>query len=85
MFKNLQHDSYEVDNILFHLWFEGSCKPNWKKLISDFKRFTQSQINHFGDFPVDEYHFYFKLRPTDLIMELSIQKTQFFYLAQVMI
>ena len=61
--KNLQHNSYEVDNILFHLWFEGSCKPNWKKLISDFKRFTQSQINHFGDFPVDEYHFLFQITP----------------------
>ena len=59
----LKHDSYEVDGILFHLWFQGACDPNWKKLKEDFTSFTKSQIDHFGGFPVDEYHFLFQITP----------------------
>ena len=59
----LQYDFYEVDNIKFHLWFQGRCNLNWKKLKNDFTLFTKSQINHFGEFPVDEYHFIFQITP----------------------
>ncbi|MEE2700153.1 MAG: M61 family peptidase [Bacteroidota bacterium] len=59
----LQHDSYEVDGIPFYLWFQGSYKPDWKKLKKDFTAFTKSQIKHFGSFPVDEYHFLFQITP----------------------
>jgi len=60
---SLQHNSYNVDEIIFNLWFQGLCKPDWKKLIKDFSAFTKSQIKHFGSFPVDEYHFLFQITP----------------------
>jgi len=61
--NSLQYDSYEVEGISFYLWFQGSCNPDWKKLKRDFKLFTQSQIDRFGGFPVDEYHFFFQITP----------------------
>ena len=60
---SLQHDSYIVSGITFNLWFQGKCQPNWKKLKKDFSAFTKSQINHFGSFPVDEYHYFFQITP----------------------
>ena len=59
----LQHGSYEVNGITFHLWFQGKCKPDWKKLNTDFTAFTKSQIKHFGGFPVDIYHYFFQITP----------------------
>jgi predicted metalloprotease with PDZ domain len=60
---SLQYDSYIVSGITFNLWFQGKCQPNWKKLKKDFTAFTKSQINHFGGFPVDEYHYFFQITP----------------------
>ena len=60
---SIQHDSYSVSGITFNLWFQGKCQPNWKKLKKDFTAFTKSQINHFGGFPVDEYHYFFQITP----------------------
>ena len=60
---SLQHGTYEVDGITFHLWFQGGCKPDWEKLNKDFTAFTKSQIKHFGGFPVDEYHYFFQITP----------------------
>ena len=59
----LQYGSYEVNGIIFHLWFQGKCNPDWKKLSSDFTAFTKSQIKHFGGFPVDVYHYFFQITP----------------------
>jgi len=60
---SLQHDTYDVDGIIFHLWFQGECKPDWKKLKKNFTAFTKCQIKHFGGFPVDEYHYFFQITP----------------------
>ena len=60
---SLQYDTYIVDGIPFHLWFQGPCKIDWEKLKKDFTSFTKSQIQHFGGFPVDEYHFLFQITP----------------------
>jgi predicted metalloprotease with PDZ domain len=59
----LQHGTYEIDGITFHLWFQGACEPNWGKLKKDFIAFTKSQISKFGGFPVDEYHYFFQITP----------------------
>ena len=61
--NSLQHGSYTVKDITFHLWFQGKCNLNWLKLKNDFTAFTTTQINHFGSFPVDEYHFLFQITP----------------------
>jgi predicted metalloprotease with PDZ domain len=59
----LQTKSYSVKGIVFHLWFQGECKPNWEKLIADFQKFTLSQLEKFGAFPTKEYHFLFQVLP----------------------
>ena len=61
--SNIQHDSYQVGSIDFHIWFQGVCKPDWVKLKKDFTAFTKSQIKKFGAFPVDEYHYFFQITP----------------------
>jgi predicted metalloprotease with PDZ domain len=60
---SLQHGTYDVDGITFHLWFQGECKPDWEKLKKDFSAFSKSQINHFGGCPTNEYHFFFQITP----------------------
>jgi predicted metalloprotease with PDZ domain len=61
--KKIQHNSYEVNNVVFHLWFHGPAQVDWDRLIHDFKAFTQVQMDDFGEFPVDEYHFLFHIMP----------------------
>ena len=61
--NSLQHDLFSLNNINFHLWCQGRCEVNWEKVKKDFSLFTQTQINHFDSFPVDEYHFLFQITP----------------------
>lgn len=61
--SSLQHDSYTVNDTLFHLWFQGQVKVNWDKLKADFEAFTARQIEKFSEFPVEEYHFLFQIVP----------------------
>jgi predicted metalloprotease with PDZ domain len=59
----LQHRNYAVDETIFHLWFQGEVKVDWEKLIPEFTSFTEKQIEKFGQFPVEEYHFLFQIVP----------------------
>ena len=60
----LQHQSYQVGNIDFHVWFLGNYTPNWMKLLSDFQEFTEKQIQVMGGFPEKDYHFINWILPT---------------------
>jgi len=53
----LQHGSFEVNSTVFHVWFNGECKPDWELVLRDFRAFTEAQIAKFTEFPVKEYHF----------------------------
>jgi len=59
--NSLQHQSFEIEKITFHLWFQGECKPNWEKLISDFTNFCLFQLQTMQNFPSKEYHFLFQI------------------------
>tara|TARA_B100001109_G_C18863075_1_gene475147 strand:- start:338 stop:2050 length:1713 start_codon:yes stop_codon:yes gene_type:complete len=59
--NSLQHKSYSIAERTFHLWFQGECKPNWEMLLKDFEAFSKEQIQLFGDFPTQEYHFLFQI------------------------
>lgn len=59
----LQHRTYEVGGTTFYVWFNGEVKPDWDRLIKDFKAFTISQIEKFTEFPVKEYHFLNQIVP----------------------
>ncbi len=60
---SLQHNSYEVQGTKFNIWFQGECRPPWKKVIQDFKAFTKTQLKIFGSFPFEEYHFFYQILP----------------------
>ena len=55
--NSLQHNSYTVEGIEFHVWFQGECEPDWDRILKDFEAFTIEQIKDFTAFPVSEYHF----------------------------
>jgi len=59
--KDLQHHQYNESGVTFHFWFQGECKPDWKLLETDFRKFSKVQIKAFGDFPTKEYHFIFQI------------------------
>ena len=61
--NSLVHDEYQIDGISFHLWIQGNCLPNLKKVKADFKAFTMTQIEHYDSFPVSDYHFLFQITP----------------------
>lgn len=61
--EGLQHRTYEVGGTTFYVWFNGEVKPDWHRLIKDFKAFTASQMDKFKEFPVKEYHFLNQIIP----------------------
>lgn len=68
--SNMQHKTYSVFGIDFHLWIQGQVNLNWNKIIQDFEAFTKTQIEKFSDrkekfigFPVKSYHFLFQILP----------------------
>lgn len=60
---NLKSDFYEVNGIKFYVHFNGECKPDFTKIKTHFTAFTKKQIEFFGGFPVNEYHFLFQVLP----------------------
>ena len=60
---DLKHGSFKLDNHTFHLWFQGECQPDWKKLSSDFAAFAKKQIDDFGTAPFKNFHFLFQITP----------------------
>ena len=61
--NSMQYISYKVKEVTYHIWIQGTCKPKLEKLSADFKAFTIEQVNSFGSFPVDDYHFLFQITP----------------------
>lgn len=53
----IQHHSYEVDQTVFNIWLHGECKPDWGRLVNDFRRFTQEEIKMMQTIPTADYHF----------------------------
>ncbi len=61
--SKIQHKTYACDGHTFHVWVKGKIEINWDILLHDFKGFTQEQINIFGEFPEEEYHFMLWMMP----------------------
>ena len=55
--KAVQTQSYELHETKFNIHFIGNCKPDWARVINDFKAFTAIQLQKFTEFPTKEYHF----------------------------
>jgi predicted metalloprotease with PDZ domain len=59
----LRHSTYQVADIPFHIWIQGDWQPDWSILLTDFEKFTKWQIDVFGEFPEQEYHFLCQILP----------------------
>ena len=54
---NLSHNSYEVNGIIFHIWFNNHKHVDWNRLKTDFVKFTSKQLTDFTHFPASEFHY----------------------------
>ncbi|RZS98429.1 M61 family metallopeptidase [Cecembia calidifontis] len=59
----MKHFSYQVAPSTFHLWFNGEIHFDTDHLLDVFRKFTEKQIQGFGEFPSENYHFIFQLLP----------------------
>ncbi|ANQ47860.2 M61 family metallopeptidase [Flammeovirga sp. MY04] len=55
--RHMHYKKFEMDKVNFHIWIHGKVQPDWTKLVDDFKKFTRVQLDIFGDFPHDEFHY----------------------------
>ncbi|WP_025762807.1 M61 family metallopeptidase [Dyadobacter tibetensis] len=62
--STLQKVEYKVGAVDFYVWMHGALKPNWERILYDFRRFTAEQIATMGSFPEREYHFLNLILPT---------------------
>ena len=60
---SLTHLSFDCRKTMFHLWFQGDVKLDEGRIVEDLRKYTESQINKFGEFPVDEYHYLYQILP----------------------
>lgn len=60
---DLQKKTFEVAGTTFYIWFNGIVKPEWDRVIKDFTAYTETQIQAFGSFPTDEYHYFIQILP----------------------
>ena len=59
----LRHFTYQLNNTNFHIWILGEVVFNTLEFLHSFTSFTDRQIQAFGDFPANDYHFLFQLLP----------------------
>ena len=60
---SLTHLEFECRDTLFHIWIQGENPINQERILSDFRKFTEVQINTMGNFPEKEYHYLFQFLP----------------------
>ncbi|MFD2569872.1 M61 family metallopeptidase [Spirosoma soli] len=59
----MQHVRYEVRGISFHVWIQGGRRTDGNptfdadRIVHDFSRFSEKQLDLYGEFPERDYHF----------------------------
>jgi predicted metalloprotease with PDZ domain len=61
--ENIQTVSYVVQHTPFYIHLQGVQHLEIENLVEDFKKFTQKQLEVFGGFPFQDYHFLFIFLP----------------------
>jgi predicted metalloprotease with PDZ domain len=61
--NTLQLETYSINDTKFFIWIQGNCKPEWSRIIKDFKAFSEEQFKLMGSFPFLEYHFLIQVLP----------------------
>ena len=55
----LKHHQFTVSDHDIHVWFYGSCSPDFDRIEQDFTAFSKAQIDLFGTYPEEAYHYLF--------------------------
>jgi predicted metalloprotease with PDZ domain len=55
--KNIFHEKFSISDVVFHIWIEGIFQIDKQKLINDLSKIAETQIQIFGKFPEEDYHF----------------------------
>lgn len=61
--KKLTHWQLPLHEVMIHCWFHGEVFFEKKSFLNTLNSFLQKQLNDFGGFPEDEYHFIYQLLP----------------------
>jgi predicted metalloprotease with PDZ domain len=61
--NEITHWTYDCGGSIFNIWIKGEVHFDQASFLENFKKFTESQIRAFGEFPEPEYHFIFQLLP----------------------
>jgi len=61
--ENLSHLTYSIEKTIFHIWIHGDIPFDVETLRKYFIGFTKAQIEGFGEFPSNDYHFMLFLLP----------------------
>lgn len=59
----LESYTYDCGDTNFHIWINGKHSLDTSKMISDFEKFSATQIDVMGGFPEKEYHFLLQVLP----------------------
>jgi len=55
--EDLINHCYSIDEVEFTLWFHRQKNIPWKKLVTDFSKFSEKLIQDFGDLPTKKFEF----------------------------
>ncbi|KYG81821.1 putative metalloprotease with PDZ domain [Roseivirga ehrenbergii] len=61
--KKVRKIEYKVSTTTFYLWIIGELPRTDVKVIRDFRKFTELQIEVMGEFPSPDYHFIYQCLP----------------------
>jgi len=62
--NSIQHLTYSIKEVNFHLWFHGNVDlSNSDKIIKDFRQFSEEQLSMMEVFETNDYHFLFQILP----------------------
>jgi predicted metalloprotease with PDZ domain len=60
---SLKHNMFVLDGVEFHLWFQGECKPDWSRIVTDSFIYISEIMTIFRSAPCEEYHFLYQILP----------------------
>lgn len=60
---SLKHLYYGLNNVVYHIWIQGTVDLDEDRLLSEFASFTEEHLNIFKTIPCNEYHFLFQFVP----------------------
>lgn len=55
--QDIFHEKFSVGDVCFHIWIQGIFQIDKQKLIDDLSKIAETQIQIFGEFPEEDYHF----------------------------